>query len=238
MIDAIYQFLDWIGYLHPIHPAMTHMPIGLVVGALAIGGSALFLGRPDFARCAWHVLVVALFFWLPTVVLGVMDWQRYYAGAWLHPITMKMLLAGILLVLLVTGTLIGYRDPGNTRSLLVIYLLCFMTVTGLGYFGGQLVYANRTPAGPPEYAVGEHTFDSNCSGCHAHGGNTIMPNLPLRSAPQLDRFHDFLNFLRDPKRPNDTRGPMPAFKAGRISDNQAHELYDYITHVIAQPKRE
>ena len=156
MIDAIYQFLDWIGYLHPIHPAMTHMPIGLVVGALAIGGSSLFLGRSDFARCAWHVLLVALFFWLPTVVLGVMDWQRYYAGAWLHPITMKMLLAGILLILLATGTLIGYRDPGNTKSLVAIYLLCFMTVTGLGYFGGQLVYANRTPAGSPEYAPGQH----------------------------------------------------------------------------------
>ena len=42
MIDAFYNLLDKIGYLHPIHPAMTHMPIGLVVGSLFLGVTALF----------------------------------------------------------------------------------------------------------------------------------------------------------------------------------------------------
>ena len=34
MLDAIYHFLNELGYHHPIHPTEVHMPIGLVVGAL------------------------------------------------------------------------------------------------------------------------------------------------------------------------------------------------------------
>jgi len=49
MFDAFYSFLDKIGYLHPIHPAMTHMPIGLVVGSLFMGATALALSRPALA---------------------------------------------------------------------------------------------------------------------------------------------------------------------------------------------
>jgi mono/diheme cytochrome c family protein len=112
-----------------------------------------------------------------------------------------------------------------------------MTVTALGYFGGQLVYGGRTPRGPADFRPGELVFDSNCSGCHAHGGNAILPNFPLRSAPELARFQDFREFIRDPKLPSGAEGPMPAFPASKISDKQAHQLYEYIKHVIETPSR-
>jgi mono/diheme cytochrome c family protein len=81
-------------------------------------------------------------------------------------------------------------------------------------------------------------FDSNCSGCHAHGGNAILPNYPLRSAPELGKFEDFRQFIRNPRLPSGAEGPMPAFPPSRISETQAHQLYEYITHVVEKPSRQ
>ena len=52
MMDGFYDFLDKIGYLHPIHPAMVHMPIGLIVGSLFIGATGLVFSRASMARAA------------------------------------------------------------------------------------------------------------------------------------------------------------------------------------------
>jgi uncharacterized membrane protein len=238
MFDAFYAFLDKIGYLHPIHPAMTHMPIGLVVGSLFLGVTALFYSRTSLARASYYTLVLALIFWVPTVTFGLMDWQRYFAGALLFPIKMKLVLASVLFVLLATGVLIGwYRDPTQIRWLIPIYFLSFCTVTGLGYFGGQLVYGGRTPVAPVQFRGGQKLFDNNCSGCHAHGGNSILPNFPLRSAPELAKFQEFRSFIRSPRLPSSAKGPMPNFSQSRLSDKQVHELYDYITNVIDKPSR-
>ena len=237
MLDRFYDFLDKIGYLHPIHPAMTHMPIGLVVGSLFIGVAGLVLSRPSMARAAHYTLVLALIFWLPTVAFGVMDWQRYFGGAWLFPIEMKLGLAVALLVLLVSGVWIGHRNPTRTGTLVLVYSLCFMTVCALGYFGGQLVYAGRSPVAPVEYRSGQKLFENRCSGCHAHGGNSIMSDFPLRSAPELSSFAAFDSYIRQPTLPGGAAGPMPTFSQHTISDQQARELYDYITQVIEKPSR-
>jgi uncharacterized membrane protein len=237
MFDALYSFLDKIGYLHPIHPAMTHMPIGLVVGSVLLGAAGVALRRPSLARSAYYTLVLALVFWLPTVAFGLMDWQRYYGGAWIFPIGAKMVLATVLFILLAIGAWIGYRERTRAGWLLPLYALCFLTVTVLGYFGGQLVYGGRTPGGSAEFRPGERVFDSNCSGCHAHGGNTILPNYPLRSAPELGRLDDFRTFIRNPRLPSGAKGPMPGFPPSKISEKQVRQLYDYITHVIENPIR-
>ncbi len=237
MIDGFYDFLDKIGYLHPIHPAMVHMPIGLVVGSLFFGGTGLALSRTSLSRAAYYTLVLALIFWVPTVIFGVMDWQRYYGGAWLFAIKMKIGLAGTLGVLLVSGIWLGHREPMRVKRLIPIYLLCFLTVSSLGYFGGQIVYGGKTPIGPGQYRSGENLFENSCSGCHAHGGNSILSNLPLRDAPELGNFADFLAFIRKPTLPAGVSGPMPPFGPSVISDQQAQELYDYITQVIDKPAR-
>ncbi|MGD0504128.1 MAG: c-type cytochrome [Steroidobacteraceae bacterium] len=237
MINSFYDFLDKIGYLHPIHPAMVHMPIGLIVGSLFIGGAGLVFSRASMSRAAYYALVLALIFWVPTVTFGVMDWQRYYGGAWLFAIKMKVGLAGILGVLLVVGAWLGHRDPTRVKRLVPIYLLCFLTVSSLGYFGGQLVYGGKTPIGTTQFQSGQKLFENHCSGCHAHGGNSIMSHFPLRDAPELDKFEDFLTFIREPKLPGGVDGPMPPFAQSTISAEEAREVYDYITQVMDKPQR-
>lgn len=228
-INAFYNALNHIGYSHPIHPALVHMPIGLVTGALIFAFAALWVKGPQVALAARYCTIVALLFYFPTVLLGLMDWQHFLHGAWLFPIKMKMILAGILLVLLSITLFLNYRLGAQSKVLLPFYILAFCTVVGLGYFGGQLVYGAKAQPAANSYKAGELVFSSHCSGCHPHGGNVIKPNRPVKNSDKLVDFKTFLSWIRAPK------APMPAFPSSSISDKSAHELYQYIVHVINKP---
>jgi len=209
------------------------MPIGLVTGALVFGFAALLLRRPILGWSARHCLILAWLFWFPAAVFGLMDWQYFFAGVYLYPIKMKLILAGILFIFLSIG-LFGGRDPETVLwGPLAIYILCFCCVLGLGWYGGNLVYGSRTLPAAQEFKAGMQIFDENCSGCHPRGGNAIKPNLPLLGAPELGNFQSFLDYLRNPRLPDGSKGVMPAFPEKKISDLQAEQLYRYITKVLA-----
>jgi mono/diheme cytochrome c family protein len=234
MFDPIYHFLSQIGYRHPIHPTEVHMPIGLVVGAVIFASIALLFRRRNLARTARHCIILAFIWLFPTMLLGFMDWQHFYAGAWLFPIKIKLMLAVTLLILLFIAILVSSRVGEESKSALATYCLCFLTVVALGYFGGQMVYGARTPASPEEFQAGERIYNANCSACHPQGGNIINPNLPLRNAPQLAELSTFIDFIRNPHNPDGSKGIMPAFPVSRISDEQGNRLYEYILNVLAK----
>ena len=109
MIEFFYKILATIGYTHPIHAPTTHVPVGMVIGAFIFGVVSWKFRKENLARTAHHCIILALLALLPTVIVGIMDWQHYYAGAWLFPIKMKLPLAGLLLILLVFALGAGYR---------------------------------------------------------------------------------------------------------------------------------
>ena len=74
MIEALYQILEQVGYAHPIHPPLTHMPTGLAVGALIFGLLSTLFRRQVFAVSARHCIVLALVFVYPTAFYGYTDW--------------------------------------------------------------------------------------------------------------------------------------------------------------------
>jgi uncharacterized membrane protein len=234
MISAFYGFLKSLGYPHPVHPPLAHMPIGLVAGALIFGFIALVWRRTILGLSARHCLILAWLFWFPTVALGLLDWQHYYAAAWLYPFKMKLLLSGILFLLLSIGIFLSRKPETDIKGPLTIYILSFFCVVGLGWYGGNLVFRGRIMPAAKEFKVGMQIFEENCSGCHPHGGNTFNPNLPLVSAPQLSDFHSFLAYIRNPRMPDGSKGIMPASPEKKISQEQAKQLYLYLTKVLAQ----
>lgn len=119
----------------------------------------------------------------------------------------------------------SHKEDGMTNG--SIGLLCQM--------GGMMEGGNCGPGGGPGYqpgtpgqSPGANLFRQNCAGCHANGGNTINPDLPLRGSQQLQDFNTFRIYLRYPTLPNGAPGAMPAFSSGRIQDSQARELYRYL----------
>nr|WP_305908072.1 DUF2231 domain-containing protein [Methylomarinum sp. Ch1-1]MDP4520878.1 hypothetical protein [Methylomarinum sp. Ch1-1] len=110
MIDYLYDLLANVGYIHPLHPPLTHGPIGAVIVAFLLGIAAKLWPNKNFQQSAYYAVIIAFILYFPTVVLGFLDWQHYYYGAYIYPIRMKIALAAGLLLLLVITLIVG-RNP-------------------------------------------------------------------------------------------------------------------------------
>jgi hypothetical protein len=162
------------------------------------------------------------------MILGIMDWQHFYEGAWILPIKVKLTMAPVLAALLGLSVFLGRAYGATSLKVLPFYFLCLCAVTVLGYFGGQLTYAGRTISGPKEYINGEQIYAASCTTCHPGGGNTIDPGKPLLHSPLLQNLDLFKMWLRHPAQ------PMPSFPPSKISDAQAKELYAYVENVLGK----
>ena len=243
MIEFLYQALAKIGYTHPIHPPVTHATVGMVIGAFVFGITAWKLRHQGLSQAAHYCIILALIALFPTVLSGFMDWQHYYAGAWLFPIKMKLPLAGLLLILLVFALSVGSRATTISKQALIIYALCLLNVTALGYFGGELVYGGRasgklsdtnTLTTDANIQAGATLYNQTCSACHPNGGNSIKQNLPLKQAPQLVNFDTFFAYIQSPKARDGSTTIMPPFPADKLSGEDAQKIYQYIVQVIKE----
>ena len=225
-VNSFYNYANNMGFPDPVHAAMIHMPMGLIVGAFVFAWAAQLLRRDQLAFTAHHCIVLAFLFLLPTILFGFADWRHFYAGAWITPIILKMILAAILLVLTLAGAVIGFKGSERSKTSLVVYTLSFLVVVLLGWYGARLVYGGKTQEVPKSFAAGGKIFAARCAACHPDGGNTIVPGKPLRNSPDLKDFKTFMVQLRQPE------APMPAFPESQLSESEAKELYDYITQVL------
>jgi mono/diheme cytochrome c family protein len=232
MFDTVYKLLEQMGYPHPIHPTEVHMPIGLIVGALVFRVAATLFRRPALAQTAHYCTILAGLFLLPTILFGFMDWQHFYAGAWLYPIKIKLVLAGVLLVLVFASVFLARKKGAASGIVLTNYAASFLVVVVLGYYGGNLVYGGARPKAPEADVAGMDVFNENCAACHPKGGNVIVPSLPLLTSAYTQNPATFLAFIRNPRRPDGSAGAMPSFSPTKISDQQASELYKYIADVL------
>ena len=138
MIELVYQLLDQIGFTHPLHPAITHLPMGMAMGAFLFGlGSLRFEALKATAR---HCAVLGAIFVPPTIVLGIFDWQHYYDGDWSALFITKMVLACLLPLLLLAAVWAGSGRRDDSKLPLVLYAFCLVTAVGLGYIGGEIGY--------------------------------------------------------------------------------------------------
>ena len=140
MISALYQALVNIGYTHPLHPAVTHIPLGLVIGGFIFALTGTILKRPSLAKSARHCFWLALLVLPVAVLFGLMDWQHFYDGAWSGPFITKMVLAVLLPLLLLAAIRSNTGGRDNFRLSVVLYALCLLTAIGLGFTGGEVQY--------------------------------------------------------------------------------------------------
>jgi uncharacterized membrane protein len=230
MIDAFYNFLNDLGYHHPIHPTEVHMPIGLVVGALIFAVLAFLFHRQKLLLTPRHCILLAFVWVFPTMLLGYMDWQHFYGGAWILPIKVKLVVAPSLTILLGVAVYLGRKYGAVSLRVLPVYFLCFCSVVVLGYFGGQLVFGAKEPPLHKEYAPGMELFSRYCNACHPGGGNVIEHGKAIIGSPELKDFQRFLHWIRRPEE------PMPQFHESRISDAEVKQLYEYVVHELNQPE--
>ena len=239
MIDSFYDLLTRIGFTDPPHALLTHMPIGLITGALLFFLVAVIFRRKVLVPTARHVFILAFIFIFPTILFGVLDWLHYFQGKMILPIKFKIGLAAAVLVITGAGVILGGEVKVHTIPQMVLYALAFVCVVGLGYFGAKLVYGGwagegataDAPAGQEEaFASGSEVFAAECQACHPGGGNVVDPKLPLKNSRRLAKLETFTAFIRSPSMPDGSPGGMPSFGEELISGQQAEDLYLYLSH--------
>lgn len=248
MIDALYKFLGKLGFTDPLHPMVVHVPIGLVIGALIFLVVALIFKRRQLVLTARHLSILALIFVVPSILFGVLDWIHFYQAAPIPAIQIKIVLAAILTVLLVIGIVAGGKAKPSSALMLIIYILSFFAVVGLGYYGGGLVFgrggdaaapsagSSRTAAAAPAAAPagfdeGKKLFEANCAACHPGGANVIVATLPVKGSKRLASLGAFTSFVRSPAMPDGKEGSMPGFAEADLSAGQVKQLFAYASTV-------
>jgi len=140
MTEIIFEFLNKVGFAHPVHPALTHVPMGMVMGALTFR-IVSFLPKLKFlAKTGYHCIILGLLGVFPTIFAGYLDWQHTFDGEWEFLIILKMVLAVILTIIL--GAIAIMDDPENPKfdKQTILYLLAMIVTAGLGFSGGELQY--------------------------------------------------------------------------------------------------
>ena len=138
MIEFLYGLLNQVGFTHPLHPAITHLPMGMAMGAFLFSVGSLMY--PELARTAHHCAILGVIFVLPTMFLGILDWQYFYQGDWTGPIIAKFILAIMLTVSFIAAIKVGGGEPQNPRLPMLLYALCLLAAIGLGFSGGEIQY--------------------------------------------------------------------------------------------------
>ncbi len=139
MIESLYAFLEKVGFHHPLHPAFTHIPMGMAMGCFFFSLVALFGKKPALLKTSLHCSILALIFIVPTILAGLFDWQHLYAGRYLPFIVVKMVLAVVLTGLLAYSVVL-HRQEAGAKKIFIVYCLCLASAVGLGFSGGELVF--------------------------------------------------------------------------------------------------
>ncbi len=232
MMGPLYELLARIGYTHPLHPTLTHIPIGLIIGAFVFSLISRVYQHEGLDRTARSCSLLALLALFPTALLGVLDWQYRLQWAWIHPIRMKIFLAALLVVLLTVSLLWGRRAAGAKAGLPTLLLAVF-AVVAMAYYGGELVYGRAAPAtgepGTEEATAGAEFFEKKCSMCHytdrietkiGPGLKCLFTKEKLPESGRPVTGQNIRSQLRDPY------DAMPAFPD--LTDSEVDALVNYL----------
>lgn len=140
MTEMIFEFLTKIGFSHPVHPAFTHVPMGMIMGAVAFRFGSFLPRLKMLARTGYHCMILGLLGLPPTVFTGYLDWQHRYGGEWETLIIIKMVLAGLLGILMVAVAFMDTPEEPRLDKVTGLYFLMILLAVGLGFSGGELIF--------------------------------------------------------------------------------------------------
>lgn len=125
----------WLG--HPLHPALSDVPIGAWTAALVLDSLEVVSGRGEFGPGADAAVGVGLAGAVGSAVTGLNDWQHLHGRSQRVGLVHGVLNAGA--TLLYTASLL-YRRRGSRGPARGLASLGYAVVTAAAYLGGDLVY--------------------------------------------------------------------------------------------------
>lgn len=142
MTEFIYMWLQKLGFNHPLHVPVTHVPMGMVIGGCVFAVCAVAAGKPELSRTALHCYVLALLAMPPTMFIGYMDWQHFLQGAPNPFVIAKIVLAFLLMIVCWINIRLLGKDPRHRAGILAANVGALILAGLIGYFGGELQYGS------------------------------------------------------------------------------------------------
>ena len=139
MIETFYNLLAAVGFTHPLHPVVVHVPMGMVIGAVAFSLADLKWSDKHLGQSAYHCILLALISVVPVYIAGLLDWQYVFAGDMSKWIVIKMIL-GLVLTVLLAYAVIEKNRGATQKKMITLYLVSLAVCGGLGFSGGELLY--------------------------------------------------------------------------------------------------
>ena len=120
----------WLG--HPLHAAVTDIPIGLLLGVVVLD----LIGQPTAADVT---LLATIVFMVAAAVTGLADYSDT-SGTALTRATLHATLMVIALVLLVVSAVMRTGAPLDRTIPIALSIIGFLIVTAGAFVGGDVVY--------------------------------------------------------------------------------------------------
>ncbi len=128
----------WLG--HPVHPALTDVPIGAFTAALTLDTLEMTTGKRAYGKGADTAIKVGLAGGVAAAVTGIVDWHHTEhtprrigtAHALLNTTAMALYLSSL-----------AARSRRNRQAGFALAALGFTVSTAAAYLGGHLVFAHK-----------------------------------------------------------------------------------------------
>ena len=128
----------WLG--HPLHPALTDVPIGAWTAAFALDAMESISGRKELGAGADIAITVGLVGAAGAAVTGLTDWSETYGGARKVGLLHGMLNAGAT-ALYVTSLVMRRKKKRNAG--VGFAMLGYAVSSAAAYLGGHLVFGEQ-----------------------------------------------------------------------------------------------
>jgi nitrite reductase/ring-hydroxylating ferredoxin subunit/uncharacterized membrane protein len=129
----------WLG--HPLHPALTDIPVGAWTAALALDALESMSGRKECGSAADLAIGVGLVGAVGSAITGITDWSETD-----EPARKAGLLHGLLNVAattLYTTALVMRKRRRTRRSGIAVSMLGYAVASTAAYLGGHLVFGEQ-----------------------------------------------------------------------------------------------
>ena len=120
----------WLG--HPLHAAITDIPIGLLLGSVVLD----VIGQPTAADIT---LVGTILFMVAAAVAGLADYSET-EGVALTRATLHATLMTVALIVLVVSAVMRAGAPTDRTIPIALSIIAFLVVTAGAFVGGDVVY--------------------------------------------------------------------------------------------------
>lgn len=154
------SFLNGTWFGHPLHPAITDVPITAWVLTAVFDIAWLITNSTWAAYGAFVTIIAGLLAALAAVVTGLTDWSDTYGAERRVGLNHALFNALAFVLYLISFILRWLAGPGDTIIAFVLGLIGLIAVSYAAYLGGEMVFSKGTGVNHTAWEAGSEDYEA------------------------------------------------------------------------------